>query len=615
VPFVAWLPNLNPATVGHRAAANDGPVAEAPFEARRVARRPSFVTGSKDGRLRVFCPLRPSEAAARAAGRASGNGGASVGSVTVDGHDGSFSVSTSAGKLPSAELGGSVHTAFELGSLGSSEENGRDGLAWTVVQSVRAHRTGITCGAVSLDGRWLATACSGMVTRAAVTAKETPVLRIWALHPKTAGTRWVAATALPADPTPLSEAAAAAAAVEASGLGDDGLVDFEWTAASGAHVRAAAAAAPTEGAAAVGEAPEEFEEAPVEPPRGSVDSLDGLGDGLGDGFGDSLGDSVSLGEGDEDEKVDVACGGLLGGSAVAEGAGHELTITSILWLPQTPTEGLGAGAAETSYSLYHLVTGSRDGELRQWCVTLPRDDAAPPPPDAAPDVAPDAAAADGSAPVKKKKKVREKVVPVKPEGADGSGSLKCVRCLVAAKSQVSSLSIFRPPTRSAPTSSPPTRSGGEAKGATGGEGNSGGWSVEVACCDVEGSAFTWTLLLPCSMPGAPPPAPFPSGPDLGQHDVLPRVLASYGHASVKAAVPLHLTSKGGGKGGGQGTTSSSDAQPFVLLALSAPFNSAGESLCARLSGVAAFEATTLDSLCVPLFPVPLSARPQPSPWT
>jgi len=393
-----------------------------------------------------------------------------------------------------------------------------DGLAWSAVQSVRAHRTGISCGAVSLDGRWLATGCAGMTTRAAVAAKETPIIRIWALAPKVAG-RARRKYSDPGDTAASGSAGPAAAPpvlVATTGAVDDGLVDF-CELGLGGTARAAAAVEPSDDVTDDGELP-------VEPSRD--------GDSLGD-------DSHSAGDGvGYEDEVDVACGGLFGGHAVAEGHGHGLTITSILWLPQ-PDGGVGVGGGR----VYHLVTGSRDGELRQWCVTLP--DGAPdalPPDDSAPVPVPTSGVEASEAPVKVRR-VREKVVP-----ANERTALQCVRSLVAAPSQVSSLAIFSPPAEDAE-----------------------GWSVVVASSDVAGSAFTWRLPLPSLPPlqsagMRPPPAPGSTGlaSDSGDLDP-PAVLAKHSHASVRHVVPL-LTRH--------------DAMierwdPFVLLGLSSPFNSAG----------------------------------------
>jgi hypothetical protein len=59
----------------------------------------------------------------------------------------------------------------------------------------------------------------------------------------------------------------------------------------------------------------------------------------------------------------VACMGLEGEACAAEGLGHAKALTCVTWLPCP--DG-GGGRPPRRGRLYHLVTGSRDGELRQW---------------------------------------------------------------------------------------------------------------------------------------------------------------------------------------------------------------------------------------------------------
>jgi len=80
----------------------------------------------------------------------------------------------------------------------------------------------------------------------------------------------------------------------------------------------------------------------------------------------------------------VACMGLDGKACVAEGSGHAKALTCILWLPcpvddyrdygignnNVDSDGMAPSApqqhSQQKGKLYHIVTGSRDGELRQW---------------------------------------------------------------------------------------------------------------------------------------------------------------------------------------------------------------------------------------------------------
>jgi len=75
------------------------------------------------------------------------------------------------------------------------------------------------------------------------------------------------------------------------------------------------------------------------------------------------------------EPVTHATSGLLDCSAAAEGQGHSISVTSVSWIPGVVTvqELSPQESGEVSEELlYHLVSGSRDGELRQWCCRLQR---------------------------------------------------------------------------------------------------------------------------------------------------------------------------------------------------------------------------------------------------
>jgi hypothetical protein len=75
----------------------------------------------------------------------------------------------------------------------------------------------------------------------------------------------------------------------------------------------------------------------------------------------------------QEEFVVNECTGLLECSAAAEGKGHSTSITSLSWIPNIHHNNKFDDDDENgSRPLYHLISGSRDGEIRQWCCRLTR---------------------------------------------------------------------------------------------------------------------------------------------------------------------------------------------------------------------------------------------------
>ena len=62
----------------------------------------------------------------------------------------------------------------------------------------------------------------------------------------------------------------------------------------------------------------------------------------------------------------VACTALDGSACASEGLGHEKSITCLAWLPGPTDKPINPTDQRRKGRLYHLVTGSKDGELRQW---------------------------------------------------------------------------------------------------------------------------------------------------------------------------------------------------------------------------------------------------------
>jgi len=253
------------------------------------------------------------------------------------------------------------------------------------VQTVRVHRTPVTCGALSLDNQWLATGSAGGLTRSDRMAGATPLLRVWQVLPRDVAYEesWLRRQ--------KSVQAASAAADRSNNarraISDQprvrvdpitGAVDVWWPPPSSSSDTADAA--DTDTAAA-----------DTAPPSAGVSTTEGAATTddpreatfTGESNDQEAGDDASGPESNRSSSSScdvVACMGVDGKACVAEGIGHAEALTCILWLPCPVDEhsdevDMNANAdgvtppqqpSEQKGKLYHIVTGSRDGELRQW---------------------------------------------------------------------------------------------------------------------------------------------------------------------------------------------------------------------------------------------------------